>query len=749
MFGKHSKTFYIYLFSYLSIMVLGISIIVLFVLLYLFPRFKSDLSDSHQAMLEQTAASIDSNLSMLYQTSYQLSYSNDNLLSYFIMEDTPSRDMKIINELESYSAISSFIEEIGLLKQGSDFIYTSTGIYPAELFFKNIYHYPSLENPKNLFLSFTTNACLPSTLMDSSERYLTFINPSYALSNLKDMTILFWVKESQISSVLNHIDNENAIAAIYTDHADFLYSTDSTLSSEEIATINEAISIDSSDSKQHFINLHNDRYSIYSYHSDVNNWVYVYAINHDAAFHEMNTLYSILVSVIFITLLLGILAIGYYMRITYTPLKFLKSITDKLIPEDTNDTDEMDSLRAALDYLSNQDHHQVAMLRDSELYQSLHDSLLFSLLKGHVTSIDEFNHDGATVHIQLTKPNYQVLMIQFPSITKSPLAANDRISNLLNQVFPSEYEFYFREFFKENQYVVIFAFDDTPTKTTLELCRTLHDQALEHDMNITIGIGNIYKEIGGFQKSCLEAELALRNSFVYGHGSVIIYTEQDLQQIMKQQLYPSECMQALQMLIHCKDYEGFLHKTEQLFQQMIQNQWNTDYAKNLCNSITNILISELPSDDLYHHSNTLLMMYHADTLSSYQLYLGNLIKDLSQLKDSSQQEENGDLLYRIQQYLAQNFDDCNFSAQKVADALDINSSYLSQYFKSQTNTNLNNYVATLRIEKAKRLLTSTNLSLPLISEEVGYYNQNSFIRRFKQITGITPGDYRKSNSPQN
>ena len=30
-----------------------------------------------------------------------------------------------------------------------------------------------------------------------------------------------------------------------------------------------------------------------------------------------------------------------------------------------------------------------------------------------------------------------------------------------------------------------------------------------------------------------------------------------------------------------------------------------------------------------------------------------------------------------------------------------------------------------------------------ISQQVGYYNVSSFIRRFKQIEGMTPGDYRK------
>ena len=31
----------------------------------------------------------------------------------------------------------------------------------------------------------------------------------------------------------------------------------------------------------------------------------------------------------------------------------------------------------------------------------------------------------------------------------------------------------------------------------------------------------------------------------------------------------------------------------------------------------------------------------------------------------------------------------------------------------------------------------------MVAASVGYYNLNSFIRRFKQITGMTPGEYRK------
>ncbi len=62
----------------------------------------------------------------------------------------------------------------------------------------------------------------------------------------------------------------------------------------------------------------------------------------------------------------------------------------------------------------------------------------------------------------------------------------------------------------------------------------------------------------------------------------------------------------------------------------------------------------------------------------------------------------------------------------------------------KTGDTLTSYVADLRIRKACSLLESTTMPLQMVSESVGYYNLNSFIRRFKQITGLTPGEYRKT-----
>ena len=71
---------------------------------------------------------------------------------------------------------------------------------------------------------------------------------------------------------------------------------------------------------------------------------------------------------------------------------------------------------------------------------------------------------------------------------------------------------------------------------------------------------------------------------------------------------------------------------------------------------------------------------------------------------------------------------------------------MSQLFKNQMNITILDYITDLRITKAKQLLESTTMPIDMIAEEVGYYNTNSFIRRYKQMTGTTPGEYRKSKN---
>lgn len=49
----------------------------------------------------------------------------------------------------------------------------------------------------------------------------------------------------------------------------------------------------------------------------------------------------------------------------------------------------------------------------------------------------------------------------------------------------------------------------------------------------------------------------------------------------------------------------------------------------------------------------------------------------------------------------------------------------------------------IRMEKAKKLLVSTDLGVAEISEKVGYTDYRVFTKSFKKTEGVTPSQYRK------
>ncbi|MCU6713010.1 AraC family transcriptional regulator [Paenibacillus sp. J5C_2022] len=85
----------------------------------------------------------------------------------------------------------------------------------------------------------------------------------------------------------------------------------------------------------------------------------------------------------------------------------------------------------------------------------------------------------------------------------------------------------------------------------------------------------------------------------------------------------------------------------------------------------------------------------------------------------------------------------DISLENIADRLNLSLSYLSNFIKDKTGENFSQILNEVRIAKAKQLLADNELKIHEISHELGYYNVNSFIRMFKKMTGLPPGEYRR------
>jgi two-component system response regulator YesN len=83
--------------------------------------------------------------------------------------------------------------------------------------------------------------------------------------------------------------------------------------------------------------------------------------------------------------------------------------------------------------------------------------------------------------------------------------------------------------------------------------------------------------------------------------------------------------------------------------------------------------------------------------------------------------------------------------QQVASQVHLNAAYFSHLFKKETGRSFVDYLIELRMEKAKQLLSNTDMKVTEVSGLIGYDLPNYFAKLFKQSTGLSPKEYRKQN----
>ena len=121
----------------------------------------------------------------------------------------------------------------------------------------------------------------------------------------------------------------------------------------------------------------------------------------------------------------------------------------------------------------------------------------------------------------------------------------------------------------------------------------------------------------------------------------------------------------------------------------------------------------------------------------------HIFNTITEYINSKKRSSNFYLKEEIIKYLENNFHK-DIQISEIAEKFNINSQYLSRFFKEQTGTTLVSYLNDLRINKAKQLLKSDkSTKISNIAVSVGFNSINHFIKVFRKSEGISPSIYRE------
>ncbi len=106
------------------------------------------------------------------------------------------------------------------------------------------------------------------------------------------------------------------------------------------------------------------------------------------------------------------------------------------------------------------------------------------------------------------------------------------------------------------------------------------------------------------------------------------------------------------------------------------------------------------------------------------------------------EEKSTDIIKTAKRYIEENFAN-DISLDDVSNVVNISPYYFSKIFKEESGLNFIEYLTNVRMEKAKELLTSSDLSMKEICSMCGYTDPNYFSRSFKKNVGVTPTEYKE------
>ena len=139
------------------------------------------------------------------------------------------------------------------------------------------------------------------------------------------------------------------------------------------------------------------------------------------------------------------------------------------------------------------------------------------------------------------------------------------------------------------------------------------------------------------------------------------------------------------------------------------------------------------------------MAYMLGTKAALLQIIGMLIDKGLYAEHDFEPNVESELLKRIISYINQRYSE-HITLAEISAEFNMSPKYFCRFFKNSFNKTFTEYVNTVRVERAMKLLISKDMSITEAALECGFSNMSYFTRTFKRICGYTPRFYLKSKS---
>lgn len=269
------------------------------------------------------------------------------------------------------------------------------------------------------------------------------------------------------------------------------------------------------------------------------------------------------------------------------------------------------------------------------------------------------------------------------------------------------------------------------------------------EVHSVFGMSDSCQELYGIQQMYQQAQQALEYSFILPDVPVIKY--HDIKQRQMNTVF-YENNDIFSQVYKCLQTKNIREENVQTFLCGLLRQFeiNTDAAIESVDAFRYEMLKTVnriwagKEIESFKRQRYIEELMEAENLDEYSTKLTQILYETGANIQKNSHKKS--LAEKIKRYVEEHFADTDLNVTQIGEVFGMQGAYLSQIIREEYGMLLPNLISHIRIEYAKRLLKTTNATVAEISKSAGFLSSAVFIKTFKKLEGITPGDYRETHT---
>lgn len=330
----------------------------------------------------------------------------------------------------------------------------------------------------------------------------------------------------------------------------------------------------------------------------------------------------------------------------------------------------------------------------------------------------------------------------------------DVLSSVALEIFEQRPYTVWPEWTSKNHLAVLFLYDN-PEEGEAEAklyCEKLRAWVSENlDFTVTIGIGKPAQGLGRIYESFRSAMHTVAFKSSLGDNRTLM-PEDTISKPKGEVFRQLQCIRSV-----CHSFRAGDPAWEAHFDELHHTLKEQLYAREDLFNLMNVLIdhlqkemNELPEElrDVWEdgvYAELKAVLRRQETLDPmFGLVRAILQRTYEQMAEKRDGKSSHQLVQNMKEYIGAHYNNEDLSLTHLGDVFGLSAKYLGRLFREDSGVKFVEYVTEVRIAEAKRRLLESDEPVQDIAARVGYTQALTFIRVFKKQTGLTPGQYRKT-----